>query len=188
MHIVQLVFLALTGYLSVTLLASGLAKVVERAEFARVLAKQGLWSERLVRPIAAATPLAEVVLAIWIAFGVYPVIAGALAVATFGIFLALTAVLAWKRKGAECGCFGVVFHERVGSIVLVRDLLFVAIAGAYLGVSTTTSPSPRVLYVLAGVAACVVGVWCVLAPAVAARTRRWRRGGGTLAVSNQGVR
>lgn len=164
-----------TVYLAGVLLASGLVKVVDRHDFTRTLLKQELVPKPAIPIVSHTIPVVEVAIALGLAFGIAGPLVGGITLALFAAFLVATAVLLAQGKDADCGCFGVVFKERIDAATIVRDLGFVAAAVAHVALALSTNSHPQALYLATGFLVIVLIVWVIAAPLLAnawwARTR-----------------
>lgn len=161
----DIVLYVLTTYLAATLLASSLAKLVEPSQFARVLKQQGLAPPILVPGLTWSIPIAEFIVASGLAFGLATPLLAGLALGLFLVFFTATAALALQGKDAECGCFGVVFKERIDGATLLRDIGFIAAAAACLYIAIATSADAgRMFDLLTGMAMVALTFWIVVVP------------------------
>lgn len=172
----------MSAYLCAVLLASGLAKAVAPAEFARALERQRLVPKSLASPVSWILPVAEIAIALAVAFGVARPLVSGMTVSLFAMFFAVAVLLVIQGKGAECGCFGVIFREKVDAATLFRDACFLAIAATQLVLVLDAKPLPRAANLVTGALAVAIVVWVVLAVPML-RKLLWQRREGKNGIS-----
>ncbi|MCH8853765.1 MAG: hypothetical protein IID41_14100 [Planctomycetes bacterium] len=178
MDVASFVLYGATIYVAGVLLISGLAKGVDLEGFARILKRQEIVPSAAIPLAARAIPVGEVTLAVLLAFGLASPFAGMAALLLFVSFFAFTAVLFSQGRGAECGCFGVVFSERIDAGALVRDVGFLMVATSQVLLSLTVSARLADLYLVTGVAFVAFMAWTVAGPATIRMLRRAVRATG----------
>lgn len=87
-------------------LRAGLAKISSPAEFRAAVANYRLLPPRLVPPVAAGLPYAEVAAAILLALGVFPGLVAAVLAALLAVFAAAIAINLARGREFDCGCAG----------------------------------------------------------------------------------
>lgn len=111
--------------LSLTLLVSGAAKLGHAGSTRDAMVSLRLGLRPLHRPIAAALPVAEIVLAIalWLPGRVLPVIAAALVAVLMIAYLVIIARALWFDERVECSCFGTWGSPTVSAATLLRNIV-----------------------------------------------------------------
>jgi hypothetical protein len=177
MTAVDVVLWAISTYVAAVLLASGLAKLTARRQFRRTLLQQGLVHASLVPFLGWAIPTTELGVALGLSFGLAPQLMALFALCVFLVFTLATAILLAQGKNVECGCFGVIFRERITLATLIRDMGFVGAAVACLGLHTADrADAGLVLSTVTGFAMLSFAVWVLVAmPLVGAVLFRVRR-------------
>jgi len=128
----DLIALGPTTFLGLTLFISGVGKIPGQTEFADILLKS-FWNPTMVYLIAHVLPVGEIVLGLFLVFGIFPRIAAALCIPLNIGFMAnnISAVSRGIEKFPSCGCFGV--WEQLFGIVtpeqaLIYDMVMLSLA------------------------------------------------------------
>ena len=120
----DLIALGPTTFLGLTLFISGVGKVPVRAqtEFADILLKS-FWNPTMASLIVEVLPWVEVVLGLFLVFGVFPRIGAALCIPLSIGFMAnnIVAISRGVEAFSSCGCFGV-WEELFGMVTPVQAL------------------------------------------------------------------
>ena len=111
------------------LLAAGLAKLLGGRKFVEVVRNDRLLPDELVAPVGRLVPLAEVCAAVLMFTDLLQPGAAAAAALLFLMFGGAIAInLLRGRSYISCGCFGVAGEQRLSWAMVVRNLLFAALA------------------------------------------------------------
>lgn len=138
------------------LLLSGFSKLLDAADFARVLGGFRALPPRAVKPIAVFIPAIELVVGGWLALGSHGT--NAAAVVAGGLFIVFAIMIARTllRGGSiECGCFGRIFGERktswltVGRNAFLAAMAMVAALGYVAGSGRFVTGLPALLVITA---------------------------------------
>jgi len=101
---------------------AGAAKLAELETFRTQVGAYDVLPSGLVAPFAYALPFVEVGIGGYLLLGLLVREAAGAATVLMGIFIAAQAQ-AWARGlTLDCGCFGGLSHEQVGSLTILRDL------------------------------------------------------------------
>lgn len=133
------VLLAAPLLLSLTLLVSGVAKLGAREDTTDAMTSLRLPARRLHRSVAAALPIAEIVLglALWVPVGAVQVTASVLVAALMAAYLAIIARALTFEEPVECSCFGTLASPTVSGSTLARNVVLTALGvGAVVAAST----------------------------------------------------
>ncbi|WP_317983925.1 MauE/DoxX family redox-associated membrane protein [Nocardia colli] len=107
-------------------IAAGFAKLSATAQWRQEwVASYELIPGPLVRPVAAAVPLVEMVTGIWLLLGAFgPTSVWVAVVVLVAVTVAVISAL-MRRLGVPCGCFGTL-GELISWRIVVRNLVFIA--------------------------------------------------------------
>lgn len=121
--------------LSLTLLASGLAKLGDRDAIEDAMRSLRLPARALHPLAAAALPGAEIALAIlaWVPVVALQVVVGGLALALVVAYLVIIARALGFAETVTCSCFGTLASPTVSQTTLARNIVLVVLAGIALG-------------------------------------------------------
>ena len=130
----DLIALGPTTFLGLTLFISGVGKVPVKAqtEFADILLKS-FWTPTMASLIVDVLPWVEIVLGLFLIFGIFPRIIAALCIPINIGFMAnnILAISRGVEAFSSCGCFGV-WEEIFGMVTpaqaLVYDVVMLALA------------------------------------------------------------
>lgn len=124
-------FVALRVFIGLVLLATALGKLLDVPGFSRVLATYEVLPESLLTPLAAAVPLAELALAVWLFSGRRILGAAAASGAMHLVYAAWSAAAILRGlKLANCGCFGVFLARPLGWSTVAEDLVMTGLSVA----------------------------------------------------------
>jgi hypothetical protein len=113
--------------IGVILLATAVGKLLDVPGFARILAQYRALPDWTLMPLAAAIPVAELVLAIWLFSGRRLAAAALTSIALHASYAAWSAAAVLRGlKLSNCGCFGVFLARRLSWSTVVEDLVLVA--------------------------------------------------------------
>lgn len=115
-------------FVGAVLFMSGLIKLLGPKEFRNTVNKYAIVPIPLEWPAVTAVVAAELIAAVALVSGEFAVVGAIIAGALFAVFIA--AVGLNIRRGAEldCGCFGLLWHEKTGWSTILRDALLLALA------------------------------------------------------------
>ena len=109
----DLIALGPSTFVGLTLFVSGVGKIPRQTEFADLLLKS-FWTPTMACLIAHALPVGEIILGLFLVFGIFPRIAAGLCLPLLIGFMANNALAISRGAGAflsakdlSCGCFGV---------------------------------------------------------------------------------
>jgi len=133
----DLIALGPTTFLGLTLFISGMGKMLEQTipgqtEFADLLLKS-FYTPAMAKFIAYVLPPGEIVLGLFLVFGIFPRISAALCIPLNIGFMAnnILAISRGMEAFSSCGCFGV-WEKLLGSVTpaqaLVYDVVMLALA------------------------------------------------------------
>lgn len=123
--------LALRVFIGLVLLATAVGKLLDVPGFASVLATYDAFPDGLLLPLAAAVPLAELGLAIWLFSGRRTPGAAAASAAMHLAYAAWSAAAILRGlKLANCGCFGVFLARPLGWRTVAEDLVMTGLSVA----------------------------------------------------------
>jgi methylamine utilization protein MauE len=109
------------------LLVSAVAKFLDVAGFARILAQYRSFPEAALLPLAVAIPAVELLLALWLFSGRRLAAAALVSSALHAAYAAWSAASVLRGlRLPNCGCFGVFLPRRLSWSTVVEDLVLVA--------------------------------------------------------------
>jgi hypothetical protein len=117
------------------LLMAGSVKIASRALLTRDISAYRLVPERWSKPIGMTLPIIEVGLGVLLVLGELVTITALACAVLFGVFLAATASAFIRRLNVQCGCFGLLYRQKLGIEVVIRDSLLL-LAAAYLAIAS----------------------------------------------------
>lgn len=132
------------GLLALVMLAAGLPKLLNPADFSVVVSNYGLVPDALLLPVAIFLPLLEVVAGIGLLFSIRGCLN--LTLMLFLLFIAVLSYGLWLGLDIDCGCFGPEDPEHAAMAglrtALYRDLLllFPLLYLYYFNHKTRTTP------------------------------------------------
>jgi len=119
----------LRTFIGMVLFATAIGKLLDVRGFARILGSYQALPEALLLPLALTIPIAELVLAIWLFFGLR--LAGA-AMTSAALHFAYAA---WSAAGVlrglrlpNCGCFGVFLARPLDWSTVAEDIVMVGLS------------------------------------------------------------
>ena len=120
--------------IALVLVATSLGKLLDLAGFAAVLRSYEALPGSVIGPMAAAVPLAELVLAAWLLSGRRLPVASLVSVALHLLYAAWAAIgILRGLRLANCGCFGVFFARPLTWRTVLEDGVMAALsAGLFL--------------------------------------------------------
>lgn len=110
---------------------AGAAKLIDRAALRQAVAAVGVPS-RLVSPVAAVVPLAELAVAAALLNTATTRLGALGALVLLAVFVTGIAVILARGKEPDCGCFGRLHSTRVGWNTLAGDVVLMAVSLAVL--------------------------------------------------------
>lgn len=130
--------LGLRLFLGAVLLATAAGKLADVRGFAGVLRAYEAFPEGGLLPLAAAIPIAELALALWL-FSGRGLKGAAVAALTMHVLYAAWAALTLTRglQLSNCGCFGVFLARPLGWRTVVEDLILAGASAALLAAATS---------------------------------------------------
>jgi len=104
----DLIALGPTTFVGLTLFISGVGKIPGQTEFVDLLLKS-LWTPTMAYLIGHVLPIGEIILGLFLVFGIFPRIAAGLCLPLLIGFMANNSVAMSRGMGEfpSCGCFGV---------------------------------------------------------------------------------
>jgi len=104
----DLIALGPTTFVGLTLFISGVGKIPGQTEFVDLLLKS-LWTPTMAYLIGHVLPIGEIILGLFLVFGIFPRIAAGLCLPLLIGFMANNSVAMGRGMGEfpSCGCFGV---------------------------------------------------------------------------------
>ncbi|MFN8453209.1 MAG: MauE/DoxX family redox-associated membrane protein [Anaerolineae bacterium] len=136
----SLLFLFLSLYFAAMLGVSGLAKAEHPEQFAATLRRHRILPHWSMIGISKIVPWLEIVVAILLILNLLPVITSALVFLLFVSFLVIETILVVKKRATECGCYGVVYPQKVDGASIVISIILVSVAALHLWFSTWVEP------------------------------------------------
>ena len=120
-------------FLGLVLLATAVGKLADVRGFAGVLRAYEAFPEASLLPLAAAIPIAELALALWL-FSGRGLEGAALAALVLHVVYAAWAALSLARglRLENCGCFGVFLARPLGWTTVAEDLVLAGASAALL--------------------------------------------------------
>jgi len=169
----QYVAFVLCLYLALVFLASGLSKLISVTSFRGALVRQAILPKKSVAFVAWSLPVVEVGMALLLLVPEFTMwVALAIALLT-GVFTFVTLRLMAQGRATECGCYGLLYRERLGWTTVLRDLTLITIA---LGVAALVRANRPLewLFDTGAVALVVLAVWILAAPPIVSMLRKPR--------------
>lgn len=120
------VAVACRWFLGLVFLAAGLAKIRQQ-EKSTAVDRYGILPHPLVRPVAASLPIVEVVLAIALLAGIFPVLTGAVVALVLCAFSWAIALNLRRGRRFDCGC-GLDTDAPISWTMIARNALLVLLA------------------------------------------------------------
>lgn len=115
-------------FLGTVFLMSALTKLAAPREFVHVVERYRILPPSMVAFVAWTLSLAELAIALML-FGGYSAKPAAIAATVMlAMFMVVVGVAMIRRQDLQCGCFGLLYQERVGWGTQVRDGLLVALS------------------------------------------------------------
>ncbi len=129
--------------IGIVLLATGVGKLLDVAGFAEVLRTYDALPESWLPAFAAAVPIAEVLLALWLFTG-RRLAAASMASAAMHLAYAAWSAAALMRglRLANCGCFGVFLARPLTGQTVAEDLVMVALSVVLLVLARGLAETP----------------------------------------------
>jgi uncharacterized membrane protein YphA (DoxX/SURF4 family) len=128
--------LSLRLFIGLVLLSTAAGKLLDVPGFARVLATYDVLPNGLPLPLAAAVPLAELALAVWLFSGRRTPGAAWTAAIMHLVYAAWSAAALLRGlELANCGCFGVFLARPLGWRTVAEDLVMTGLSVALLSLS-----------------------------------------------------
>jgi putative oxidoreductase len=156
--------------------AAGLAKLSRRAAFSHAVADYRLLPAGLIRPAAAALPIAETAggLLLGLGFAIRPI--SLLLAGLLGMFTVAVTINLVRGRSIECGCFGAITSKQITWLTVVRNLILASMAvvtAAFLPTSlAVTRTARRAISTQDAVAVLLVALTSVLALSLLAEALR----------------
>jgi uncharacterized membrane protein YphA (DoxX/SURF4 family) len=128
----DLITLGPSTFLGLTLFISGVGKIPGQTEFVDLLLKS-LWTPTMAHLIADVLPVGEIILGLFLVFGIFPRIAAGLCLPLLIGFMASNSVAISRgmEEFPSCGCFGV-WEELFGIVTpmqaMVLDVVLLMLA------------------------------------------------------------
>lgn len=114
--------------LALVFLIAGASKLSAPGDVEKAVREYGLLPPRLVAPVAATLPAAEVLGAVLLLLGIFPQgVALAMAVALL-VFASAMGINLIRGRVVDCGCFGRVGGRKITWFTVAEDLLLAAMA------------------------------------------------------------
>jgi uncharacterized membrane protein YphA (DoxX/SURF4 family) len=111
------------------LLAAGGAKLADLPGFVAVLHSYRFFPYPLIWPLAAATVAVELLLALWLIWGRFPLAAAQASIALHSAYTGWTLFMLLRSKPIlNCGCFGSLLARPLSWMTVVEDLVMVALS------------------------------------------------------------
>ena len=128
-------------FLGLVLLATAVGKLADVRGFAGVLRAYEAFPEASLVALAAAIPIAELALALWL-FSGRGLEGAALAALVLHVVYAAWAALSLARglRLENCGCFGVFLARPLGWRTVAEDLVLAAASAALLALAVRRAP------------------------------------------------
>lgn len=114
--------------LSIFLLISGLAKLVSQIDFMKTLHNIGI-ARRLLKPVAIAVPVLEIVAAILLMIPMTQFIGGIVSLGLFVAFMIVVIKTMAQNKKVDCNCVGNLLPEEMGWSTIIRLIIMMAMVG-----------------------------------------------------------
>lgn len=114
--------------LGLVLLIAGLAKLPNRKEVIQAVANYEILPRFLTRPIGILLPWMEMGTAILLLSGKIPTVAALFAAILLICFITAIWINLIRGKDFNCHCFGQLYQEKIGTGVLLQDLILLAFA------------------------------------------------------------
>jgi hypothetical protein len=111
------------------LLTAGGAKLADLPGFAAVLHSYRFFPYQLIWPVAVAVVATELLLALWLIWGRFPLAAAQASIALHGTYTGWTLYMLLRNKPIlNCGCFGSLLARPLSWMTIVEDLVMVALS------------------------------------------------------------
>ena len=130
MLLAQYIGFVLTCYLALVLFTSAAAKLISVSNFRLVLQRQAFLPRQVIPTVGWSLPVVEGAIAFLLLVPATATWAGVSAALLLGLFSFVTALLVAQGRDAECGCFGLLYRERMTAVTVARDVTLVSIACA----------------------------------------------------------
>ena len=120
----------LTATIALVFLVSALSKIIDLQDFTRGVRQYRMIPWGTAPLVVRTVVLAELAVGILLVLGVAERYAAVVGLCLLAVFITAVSVAIIRHENIDCGCFGLLFKERVGLKTLFRDLALTAALGA----------------------------------------------------------
>lgn len=125
---ITILLLGLELYFAAILGVSGLAKLDNPEQFAAILRRHHILPTWSIARFSKLFPWLEVILAIWLVMGIKPLLSAGLIFILFAGFLIVETVLVVTKRASECGCYGIVYRQKVDGASIATAVILCLLA------------------------------------------------------------
>ncbi len=119
----------LRWFLGITFIYASIHKIIDPAEFAKIIYGYGLFPHFAINMIAIILPFVELVTGLFLLFGIYPKAAATIIGVLLVTFILAVTINLLRGYEFDCGCFSFNKNDTLSGryFLLVRDIIFLMI-------------------------------------------------------------
>jgi hypothetical protein len=134
---INILHLGLELYFAAMLGVAGLAKIKHPAQFAATLRRHGIFPAWSIVGISRIVPWLQIAVAVSLVTDITPVATAVLVLMFFISFLIIETILVVTKRATECGCYGIVYPQKVDGASIMTSIILVLAATLHLWIVVT---------------------------------------------------